>query len=100
MITSVHYSNMRYAYSKCHTRSLHDALPIWECEPVGLEDGALLVRASSSAWAAQIGFLPDDPLGPGPNLLGQERSEEHTSELQSTVQLVWRLMFVKKKTNI
>src|SRR2546429_4442228 len=42
------------------------------------------------------------PLGVGPRLLAREgglRSEEHTSELQSRLHLVCRLLLEKKKNN-
>jgi predicted nucleic acid-binding Zn ribbon protein len=42
-----------------------------ECEPVGLENGALLVRASSSAWAAQIGFLAEEVRSRAEGVIGE-----------------------------
>ncbi len=42
-----------------------------ECEPVGLENGALLVRASSSAWAAQIGFLAEEVRSGAERVIGE-----------------------------
>jgi predicted nucleic acid-binding Zn ribbon protein len=42
-----------------------------ECEPVGLENGALLVRASSSAWAAQIGFLAEEVRSRAERVIGE-----------------------------
>src|SRR5687768_18170616 len=43
-----------------------------------------------------------EPLGPRPGRLGREpgRSEEHTSELQSRLHLVCRLLLEKKKKKI
>src|SRR5256885_10299473 len=59
---------------------------------------------------AQRVMLPEGLLGPGgehghallgvPVRLGQDRSEEHTSELQSPCNLVCRLLLEKKKTMI
>src|SRR5205809_4681146 len=76
------------ATTEIYTLSLHDALPIFSCvlEPLtadyvrnGVErDGAALEQ-------------------PKPTL-DLERSEEHTSELQSRLHLVCRLLLEKKKT--
>src|SRR5574342_1430877 len=63
------------ATTEIYTLSLHDALPIYrarEREPLHL--------------------LPLDPARPA------ERSEEHTSELQSPPDLVCRLLLEKKNT--
>src|SRR5467141_5349870 len=63
------------ATTEIYTLSLHDALPIpsdWACAPI-------ITRRSSR---------------PGP-----KRSEEHTSELQSHLNLVCRLLLEKKKQN-
>src|SRR2546422_3091021 len=72
-----------------------------------------LRKATSRAYSERIGRLrrrfsshcaggsPDRlqaGLNPGPQLLG--RSEEHTSELQSRLHLVCRLLLEKKKTKI
>src|SRR6266536_6642896 len=60
------------ATTEIYTLSLHDALPI--------------SPGRTRAWAR----VPDHPLFPG-------RSEEHTSELQSRVEIVCRLLLEKKK---
>src|SRR2546426_5934149 len=72
------------ATTEIYTLSLHDALPIsvhrlqHPAEPVrGPRHGPAQRRTS------------DDP--------GQDRSEEHTSELQSPCNLVCRLLLEKKK---
>src|SRR6266581_1630763 len=69
------------ATPEIYTLSLHDALPI---SPVGKDEF--------------------DPSRPVPNMAkraGQPaRSEEHTSELQSPVHLVCRLLLEKKKKTI
>jgi len=45
-----------------------------ETAPVSLDDqGALLVRASSSAWAAQVRFLAEEISGAANRLLGDDR---------------------------
>src|SRR2546430_11328498 len=61
--------------------SLHDALPI--CPTASITDGPM----PATAFAAS--FNPS-----------AERSEEHTSELQSQSNLVCRLLLEKKKTII
>src|SRR2546426_10761266 len=72
------------ATTEIYTLSLHDALPIWvgtrlveAVEHRLISDGARLVVVETSS-------LP-------------ERSEEHTSELQSPCNLVCRLLLEKKK---
>src|SRR5437762_12051169 len=66
------------ATSEIYTLSLHDALPIWaSCPP------SALFRSPRAARRA-------------PPARG-ERSEEHTSELQSPMYLVCRLLLEKKK---
>src|SRR5574337_2180649 len=64
------------ATTEIYTLSLHDALPI-----------------SSSTASAPIGPSTAGFCEPG------TRSEEHTSELQSPLNLVCRLLLEKKKTN-
>src|SRR6266550_9319031 len=66
------------ATTEIYTLSLHDALPIWACRKgrVGPGTGVLVT-------------------GAGP--IGQlARSEEHTSELQSRLHIVCRLLLEKK----
>src|SRR5207237_8053711 len=65
------------APTEIYTLSLHDALPI--CHVQGTED-----RANARVIAAMVP-------------LAQMRSEEHTSELQSHLNLVCRLLLEKKK---
>src|SRR5438876_10807504 len=72
-----------------YTLSLHDALPI-SVEAVGFHQ--LQSERSSGfvdAKCRSAGFHMVRPIG---------RSEEHTSELQSPVHLVCRLLIEKKKT--
>src|SRR5438105_5337357 len=70
------------ATTEIYTLSLHDALPIW----------------SRMSWP----FAPE-PFAPEAASRSPKsrsaRSEEHTSELQSRVDLVCRLLLEKKKTN-
>src|SRR5260370_40445859 len=67
------------ATTEIYTLSLHDALPILE-----------VVGEPGSRQRVQTG----DPIAAG------IRSEEHTSELQSHLNLVCRLLLEKKKTKI
>src|SRR5437762_9472554 len=81
------------APTEIYTLSLHDALPIY-----ALPDEALKPLQEE---AKKLGFWnvesPSEWGGAGLNLLGQ-RSEEHTSELQSPMYLVCRLLLEKKNT--
>src|SRR5258708_21310070 len=86
------------ATTEIYTLSLHDALPISfagkglevRCPPfpelrLTITDNGLLDRAQGEAPSA---------------LVERERSEEHTSELQSPDHLVCRLLLEKKKRTI
>src|SRR2546430_11022732 len=67
------------ATTEIYTLSLHDALPICQHDERHLGDGA----------------VPHEPEEHGRR---DDRSEEHTSELQSQSNLVCRLLLEKKKT--
>src|SRR5436189_5726236 len=67
------------ATTEIYTLSLHDALPIYRHAPGALPPGR----------------LPGDDSGPATS--PGSRSEEHTSELQSPMYLVCRLLLEKKK---
>src|SRR5699024_12130253 len=89
-----------------HSLSLHDALPI--CAPTTAP-----VPAANSAAATSLAYHSDgaavgvhgnaasiqlfNPQLPLPAVTADERSEEHTSELQSRFDLVCRLLL--EKTN-
>src|SRR5690242_21070927 len=89
------------APTEIYTLSLHDALPIYEHYEVlfarGIDpDSADAVKAPTDVWpsraevqayGARADAIIEDAL----------RSEEHTSELQSHVNLVCRLLLEKKK---
>src|SRR5690348_18058099 len=77
------------ATTEIYTLSLHDALPI--CRRKGKTDPGRPARYQEPR-AAQ----PEVDEVPSP-LHAQGRSEEHTSELQSPVHLVCRLLLEKKK---
>src|SRR3712207_8025243 len=83
------------ATTEIYTLSLHDALRIgW-----GETDWAAITTAINPAAKGQAGFqvyqrgMWSHLLEGGP---GRERSEEHTSELQSRQYLVCRLLLEKK----
>src|SRR5688572_31502303 len=90
------------ATTEIYTLSLHDALPIcrlsyflWSSMP----DQQLLDRAAAgdlrkpAVLSAQVNRMLADPRV---HNLATERSEEHTSELQSQSNLVCRLLLEKK----
>src|SRR2546422_7053568 len=70
------------ATTEIYTLSLHDALPIW----------ALV----SGNYLQLVGVRP----ALGRLVTPADRSEEHTSELQSRLHLVCRLLLEKKKKRI
>src|SRR5260370_37766418 len=75
------------ATTEIYTLSLHDALPIWlHCHR---HDGGAARRAEERPQIA------DRHGRSGP--AQRHRSEEHTSELQSHLNLVCRLLLEKKK---
>src|SRR5205823_9700891 len=95
-----------------HTLSLHDALPISPEELARrgrtLRAGDRLSWAETAAWLFDLGYEPVTEVSePGTfsRRVGiidiypasAERSEEHTSELQSLAYLVCRLLLEKKK---
>src|SRR2546429_7409886 len=81
------------ATTEIYTLSLHDALPIFPMMVMGATDGLYLRAIGIPTYGVQ-GFLMDrDDL----RFHGRdERSEEHTSELQSRLHLVCRLLPEKK----
>src|SRR2546429_6620882 len=76
------------ATTEIYTLSLHDALPI---SNAGVNAGAngRIAKEFKPARTGQV----------GPKLHPTLRSEEHTSELQSRLHLVCRLLLEKKKTH-
>src|SRR5690606_39576463 len=95
------------ATTETSTLSLHDALPIYRRFIASLE--ALADRQDRGALAALrrgLGNKPGEVADVYPYVLPwlpstasprEERSEEHTSELQSRENLVCRLLLEKKK---
>src|SRR5260370_34670701 len=93
------------ATTEIYTLSLHDALPIWPAvanpDAVHRPPARPGVYPDAHGPADDAGVQPRRPPRPGlvepgqPARLG--RSEEHTSELQSHLNLVCRLLLEKKK---
>src|SRR5437762_9902881 len=83
--------------SEFYTLSLHDALPISrECAFAGRQAwSAVVIVGQRGRFATRAMPLADD--GPA---LRADRSEEHTSELQSPMYLVCRLLLEKKTHNL
>src|SRR5205823_14761934 len=78
-------------YTLSNTLSLHDALPISHLRERHRDAGRGDPRAQDHGRGHTAhGHSPDR---------GRDRSEEHTSELQSLAYLVCRLLLVKKKTS-
>src|SRR5256884_6111322 len=100
------------ATTEIYTLSLHDALPIWKSPlssafsatrtiHIGAADTVTieltdLVRAWAQDTTAQTAFFLAHV--PEAASFTEIRSEEHTSELQSRLHLVCRLLLEKKKT--
>src|SRR5690606_41640975 len=90
------------ATSEIYTLSLHDALPIYPGSIVVVQlsgftrdvQVAITQLILWDAWYYQVRY--GDKNKPFPVVL-DERSEEHTSELQSRENLVCRLLLEKKK---
>src|SRR2546429_10004855 len=84
------------ATTEIYTLSLHDALPILiPLIEKGLPFQSVYVDLHKFEQHADW-FVAVNPEGQVPVL---DRSEEHTSELQSRLHLVCRLLLEKKKTN-
>src|SRR3712207_9345229 len=78
------------ATTEIYTLSLHDALPILRTRALTAEQ---ILDRLSDRFALLTG-------GGRAALPRQQRSEEHTSELQSRQYLVCRLLLEKKKKNM
>src|SRR5438874_13154421 len=79
------------APTSIYTLSLHDALPIFIVGPHDPTD-------RFTYWPRRVA-RGGDVLAPGRPERAVQRSEEHTSELQSRRDLVCRLLLEKKKKN-
>src|SRR5690348_17959441 len=88
------------ATTEIYTLSLHDALPIYPSiisttgiiEAPAKPRAYYLIMQHSISQGLNLDTLKD-------KFRGKFRSEEHTSELQSPVHLVCRLLLEKKKQN-
>src|SRR5438105_8576113 len=80
------------APTEIYTLSLHDALPIFRID----------AHFDLLGWSDRHGFRGNEVGSLQPNSVPHrvQRSEEHTSELQSRVDLVCRLLLEKKKQTI
>src|SRR2546422_8637459 len=79
------------ATTEIYTLSLHDALPISMKWP-GVQSGVQPQISNRKLWRIS------SPRGVWATIISCSRSEEHTSELQSRLHLVCRLLLEKKKT--
>src|SRR3989454_7756705 len=79
------------ATTEIYTLSLHDALPILSAD--GYQ------QVITHVFVAGDPYLDSDAVFAVKESLIGERSEEHTSELQSPCNLVCRLLLEKKKQN-
>src|SRR3712207_6872068 len=87
------------ATTEIYTLSLHDALPICrnELKPsIRVGDEELIEDAESAITPGDVVVSSCPDLEPTTSQFG-DRSEEHTSELQSRQYLVCRLLLEKKK---
>src|SRR3712207_8574718 len=84
------------ATTEIYTLSLHDALPISQAPAVHavVEPSQ---RGPEGAGGRVVGQQPGQDEDGMAVAVGQRRSEEHTSELQSRQYLVCRLLLEKKK---
>src|SRR5437868_10007895 len=89
--------------SKTYTLSLHDALPIYldhvpaKGGQVGIDHNPLAPREVDHRVMLGLDELIRQIVAIGAGDAHGERSEEHTSELQSRFDLVCRLLLEKKK---
>src|SRR5207244_12931877 len=108
--SSILLHSIRYihtATTELHTLSLHDALPIWRERRGGGDGGReradrvpdAVPRRQGQAWRhdRRPRRQRRRRLGSRAARAARERSEEHTSELQSPDHLVCRLLLEKKK---
>src|SRR5256885_5732081 len=89
------------ATTEIYTLSLHDALPIWSAPEidhplVAWDPVPMPELVPPKEW---VEIADPQALRPviGPQRGARQRSEEHTSELQSPCNLVCRLLLEKKK---
>src|SRR3712207_8466542 len=83
------------ATTEIYTLSLHDALPIFLDRGERRGPGPAVVAGDQDVIGVRLG----DARGDRPDTGFRDRSEEHTSELQSRQYLVCRLLLEKKNYN-
>src|SRR2546430_13369109 len=91
------------ATTEIYTLSLHDALPIFIAAPVVKSGKLNLYLTLRSGFANNIFFVATPGLLTEIKIFNRwslDRSEEHTSELQSQSNLVCRLLLEKKKKQL
>src|SRR3712207_9021588 len=93
------------ATTEIYTLSLHDALPISVGSSLSRSQSPTseiesVVSMMTNAGASMIHGARVRYSRPNPTMLPRERSEEHTSELQSRQYLVCRLLLEKKNNSI
>src|SRR2546422_7826301 len=87
------------ATTEIYTLSLHDALPISIRAREAASSDLLSASAIAVATSA-VNFSRRSSVSSGSGPCDWTRSEEHTSELQSRLHLVCRLLLEKKKTSM
>src|SRR3712207_6866781 len=92
------------ATTEIYTLSLHDALPIYRVDALRVPFLHVAVHSGESAegrfWRRLVHAVTARPaayLAAAAGVSEAQRSEEHTSELQSRQYLVCRLLLEKKK---
>src|SRR3712207_7582897 len=108
MVRLTHFSCFFFndtATTEIYTLSLHDALPISSAasasSPAGLVSGSRSSRGRVPRAVPRVGSSSvAASTYASATCLGVDRSEEHTSELQSRQYLVCRLLLEKKKKQI
>src|SRR5207247_11418320 len=88
--------------SRCHHRTLH-SFPTRRSSDLAigsLKKGSAMVKAVAAPMVTRgVGAITRHPVLSAAGAALKTRSEEHTSELQSRVDLVCRLLLEKKKQN-
>src|SRR2546429_4711090 len=90
------------ATTEIYTLSLHDALPIYDTGSTPASSfpaGLPTQRSALCEFAMRSRHRADQRTRPH-RKFAKSRSEEHTSELQSRLHLVCRLLLEKKKTSV
>src|SRR2546429_1517897 len=89
------------ATTEIYTLSLHDALPISAISIAGARTSARVIVPNSASMIMSPPGVPGVTAASGPCSGGYlMRSEEHTSELQSRLHLVCRLLLEKKNIRV